>query len=101
MSKIRDPLAFYRTTITPEYVESLLRGAGLAPRTGIYTAVIVVWLMIAQRMNGDRSLSEAVESLRGKRERELLELSRRSGRAESPVVRVAIPRQESVCRWSW
>lgn len=83
MSKIRDPLAFYRATITPEYVEGLLRGAGIAPRTGIFTAVIVVWLMIAQRLSGDGSLSEAVESLRGKRERELLALSRTSGRART------------------
>ena len=81
--KEHDPLSFYRATITPEYVTELLQAAKIAPRAGIFSATTVVWLMIAQRMGENDTLSAAVESLRLRRERELLEDSSGSCRARA------------------
>lgn len=73
MRRISEPLEFFQKTITPEYVDALLRGASIAPRAGIYTGSVVVWLMIAQRMQPNATLAEAVRLIRTERAQALLD----------------------------
>ena len=79
----RDPLDFYRETISHEYVNGFLRASGICPRAGVFTATTVIWMMIAQRMKLNASLAQAVEDLRVRREIELLDLAATSGRART------------------
>lgn len=70
---IKDPLLLYRELITPEFIDGLLRGAQVAPRAGIYTASIVLALMIGQRLSEDKTLEQAVASIRDRGDNDLLE----------------------------
>lgn len=52
------------TQIAPgELFHLLQRNLGLPKRTGIYTARVVIWMMIAQRLSARGTLSEAVNEL--------------------------------------
>ena len=64
MKRAKDPLDFYRSTITEEFIEELLRAQSVVHRDGIFKASVVIWLMIAQRLKPNRSLSHALEELK-------------------------------------
>lgn len=52
------------TQIAPgELFRLLQRNLGLTKRTGIYTPRVVIWMMMAQRLSGRGSLTDAVEEL--------------------------------------
>lgn len=61
-----DPIQFERmlqTAVSASAVEELCREHGWKVRRGIYSLVVVIWLMIYQRLNGKRTLSAAVRFL--------------------------------------
>lgn len=62
--KIETALKTYREEISAEYVESLLEAAGLRPRESVFSAAVVIWLMIFQRLNPDKTLAAAVNELK-------------------------------------
>ncbi len=64
MKKLGDPLSFYKKVISEDFVNSLLESEEVASRAGIFTASVVIWLMICQRLNPDHSLEKALQSLR-------------------------------------
>ena len=47
----------------PAAIEQIARQHGVKTRRGIYSLVVVVWLMIYQRLNSKRTLSSAVQFL--------------------------------------
>lgn len=58
-------LKSYQGLITKDLEISLRESSlGLNTRTGIYTEVVTIWLMIMQRLNPDKSLAATVEKLK-------------------------------------
>ena len=47
----------------PEAIERIAQQHGVKTRRGIYSLVVVIWLMIYQRLNSKRTLSSAVQFL--------------------------------------
>ena len=64
MKKQIDPLSFFNSVITDDFIEELLEAEAVVHREGIFKAVIVIWLMISQRLNPSQSLARAVKELR-------------------------------------
>ena len=61
-----DPVLFERTLRTAasaSAIDELCREHGWKIRPGIYSLVVVIWLMIYQRLNSKRTLSSAVQFL--------------------------------------
>src|SRR5438034_13284 len=61
-----DPVLFERTLRTAasaSAIDELCREHGWKVRPGIYSLVVVIWLMIYQRLNSKRTLSSAVQFL--------------------------------------
>src|SRR5260370_41620716 len=61
-----DPVLFERTLRTAasaSAIDELCREHGWKVRPGIYSLVVVIWLMIYQRLNSKRTLSWAVQFL--------------------------------------
>jgi hypothetical protein len=62
----RDSLALYQRALPPEFFLELFRKEELVENNRVYTAAVVMWLMIAQRSPGKGSMQAAVlELLRG------------------------------------
>jgi hypothetical protein len=60
-----EALKCYQKLITKDLQRSLVESSSeLDTRSGIYTEVVTIWLMIFQRLNPDRSLAGAIEKLR-------------------------------------
>jgi hypothetical protein len=53
----------FQRAVPESLVTELCREEGLALRRGIYSVIVVVWLMMYQRLNGKRTLSSAVQWL--------------------------------------
>jgi hypothetical protein len=64
MSAREEVLKFYRSVVTEDFIRSVQAGLGVSERGGVYCAAVVVWLMIFQRLNADRSLAAAIEEFR-------------------------------------
>lgn len=64
MKHIKSAIEFYREAVSKEFIDGLIVGAGLTTRESVYSAAVVVWLMIFQRLNADSTLSAAVDDLR-------------------------------------
>jgi hypothetical protein len=61
-----DPILFERmlqTAASTSAIDELCREHGWKVRRGIYSLVVVIWLMIYQRLNSKRTLSSAVQFL--------------------------------------
>jgi hypothetical protein len=61
-----DPILFeqmLQTVASASAIDELCREHGWKVRRGIYSLVVVIWLMIYQRLNGKRTLSSAVQFL--------------------------------------
>ena len=61
-----DPILFERmlqTAVSASAVDELCREHGWKVRRGVYSLVVVIWLMIYQRLNSKRTLSSAVQFL--------------------------------------
>src|SRR5260370_19313921 len=61
-----DPILFERllqTAASASAIDELCREHGWKVRRGIYSLVVVIWLMIYQRLHGKRTLSGAVQFL--------------------------------------
>ncbi len=61
-----DPILFERvlqTVVSASAIDELCQQHNLKVRRGIYSLVVVIWLMIYQRLNGKRTLSAAVQFL--------------------------------------
>src|SRR5260370_42626882 len=61
-----DPILFERllqTAASASAIDELCREHGWKVRRGIYSLVVVIWLMIYQRLHGKRTLSAAVPVL--------------------------------------
>lgn len=56
-------LALYQRTICSGVLQYLQKQAGLQPRRGIYSAQVVLWLMMLQRLQGRGTLVSAVQLL--------------------------------------
>ncbi len=68
-------LKFYQKLITEDLQRSLLESSvELDTRSGIYTEVVTIWLMIFQRLNPDKSLAGAVEKLKSGYFEDILDL---------------------------
>lgn len=81
MRNIEEALKYYRSIVSEGLKETLKHDPGCATRGGIFSSVVVIWLMIFQRLNEDHSLSAAVDELRAGRVKELLDT--RSKKAQS------------------
>ena len=55
-------LDFYESVMSEDFVTSLV--GAVEERSGVYTTVVTIWLMLFQRLNSDKSLASAVEELR-------------------------------------
>lgn len=62
--EIDQALQHYENVISKEFIEELLASRSVATRDGIFSAAVVVWLMIYQRLHPDHSLASAIEELR-------------------------------------
>lgn len=58
-----DVLHLYQRTVPAGVMEYLQREAGLRPRPGIFAFRVVVWLMIAQRLQANGTLASSVQQL--------------------------------------
>ncbi len=61
-----DPVLFERllqSAVSASAIDDLCRERGWKVRRGIYSLVVVIWLMIYQRLNSKRTLSSAVQFL--------------------------------------
>ena len=61
-----DAILFERmlqTAVSASAVDELCREHGWKVRRGVYSLVVVIWLMIYQRLNSKRTLSSAVQFL--------------------------------------
>jgi hypothetical protein len=56
-------LRLYRKMATAGFLQTVSLKYGYSFRDGVYTVGVVIWLMIWQRLQGDRSLAEAVQHL--------------------------------------
>jgi len=65
-ASILDALAIYQRALPPEFFQELVVREELAENNRVYTAAVVMWLMITQRLRGKGSMQTAVlELLRG------------------------------------
>jgi hypothetical protein len=60
-----DAFGLYQQCVSQEAVDYLQRQAGVKMRRSIYTAAVVIWLMILQRLQAGGTLTTAVEALLG------------------------------------
>jgi hypothetical protein len=58
-----DVLSLYQRAIPAGVIEYLQRQAGVRARRGIYALPVVVWLMIAQRLQSNGTLASSVQQL--------------------------------------
>ena len=58
-----DVLSLYQRTVPAGVMEYLQRQAGIRVRRGIYSLPVVVWLMIAQRLQSNGTLASSVQQL--------------------------------------
>lgn len=79
-------LEFYEEVVDEEFVEELLHGAEVKSRHGLYSASVVVWLIIFQRLSADRTLETAVTELQGGVSGRLLKRANRSSRAHKKSI---------------
>jgi hypothetical protein len=56
-------LALYQRTVCNGVLQYLQKQAGMKPRRGIYSAQVVLWLMMLQRLRGRGTLASAVQLL--------------------------------------
>jgi len=86
---LKSAIKIYRQVAKKEFIDSLLKSAGVVEqRGGIFSAAVVVWLMIFQRLSPDHTLSAAIEYLKVGGVQQLLDaetksLKVRSGRISS------------------
>lgn len=64
MKKLKDPLSFYEKVISEDFIGNLLEAEGVSVRAGIYSASVVIWLMISQRLKPNKSLAKVIEDFR-------------------------------------
>ena len=72
---LKTALNLYKHVVTPELVESTLSSVSVAKeqrREGIFSTVVVVWLMIFQRLSPDHTLVSAIEHLKSEELEDLL-----------------------------
>jgi hypothetical protein len=60
-----DAFGLYQRCVSQGVVDYLQRQAGVKTRRSIYTAAVVIWLMILQRLQAGGTLTTAVEALLG------------------------------------
>jgi hypothetical protein len=79
MSSLDTPqlLRLYQKVAPPGFLQTLSVKYGCSFRDGVYTVGVVIWLMMWQRLHGNRSLAEAVQHLLQGGVRELLSDCRR------------------------
>src|SRR5258708_30354376 len=58
-----DPLRVFRRVVPEEFIRRVCEEHGHVVREGIYSAGVVIWLMIWQRLQGNGSMSAAVQYL--------------------------------------
>jgi hypothetical protein len=58
-----DPLRMFRRAVPEQFILRLCREHGHMVREGIYSAGVVIWLMIWQRLQGNASMAAAVQYL--------------------------------------
>jgi|HubBroStandDraft_3_1064219.scaffolds.fasta_scaffold38383_1 hypothetical protein len=65
MSSVDTPqvLRLYRKVASPGFLQTACLKYGYSFRDGVYTVGVVIWLMIWQRLQGNRNLAEAVQHL--------------------------------------
>src|ERR1700682_6228572 len=56
-------LRLFHRLVPANFIRQLCEKHGYGFRQGIYSASVVMWLMIWQRLHGNRSLAEAVQYL--------------------------------------
>ena len=62
--RVSEPLKFYSEVVNEDFMQSLLSAEGVRHRNCIFSAAVVIWLTIFQRLRPHRSLAHAVDSLR-------------------------------------
>ena len=60
MSQEKEALNVYRSIITEDFISSLKSSTNVVERQSVLSSIVTVWLMIFQRLNGDRSLEAAL-----------------------------------------
>jgi hypothetical protein len=58
-----DPLRVFRRVVPKQFIRKLCGEHGHVVREGIYSACVVIWLMIWQRLQGNASMAAAVQYL--------------------------------------
>ena len=58
-----EALKFYRTFVSEKLKDALLSNREVEERSGIFSSVVTVWLMIHQRISPDHSLAAALEKV--------------------------------------
>jgi hypothetical protein len=56
-------MELYQRTVCSGVLQYLEQQAGWKSRRGVYSAAVVMWLMILQRLQGRRTLASAVQLL--------------------------------------
>ncbi len=65
LNKIKESAdEFINRVISPEWVADLMRKLGHEIRGGLFHPAMTIWLMMLQRLSGEKTLSEAVHSFR-------------------------------------
>ena len=58
-----DVLSLYLELLTGEFMERMLRQAGVRQNNRLYTPLVVMWLMAYQRLHGNASMERAVANM--------------------------------------
>lgn len=82
MSAIDEIIKFYRAVISDEFINSTQAGLGISRRNSVYNSALVVWLIIFQRLQSDKTLLAAITQLRRGQGAELLSESSSKARAK-------------------